>query len=119
METTRRHLLRTAVGTAAWAWADGSWLRELAAFGADVPPDKVRFDSDIEPIVRLIEDTPREQCVSVFIDQLRRGLPYRRFLAAAFFACARKEHSHHDVYKIHSVHQVSQEVRPEEPLLPL
>src|SRR5262249_39756180 len=99
--------------------ADVPWLHGLAAFGAEPPPDKVRFGPEIEPIVRLIEETPRERCVPVFIDQLRRGLPYRRFLAAAFFACVRKEHSNHHVYNIHSVHQVSLDVRPEERLLPL
>src|SRR5207248_616822 len=94
-------------------------LGGLAAFAAERPPDKVRFGPDIEPIVRLIEETPRNKCVAVFIEQLRRGLPYRRFLAAAFFAGIRKLHSHHDVYKIHSVHQVCMDVRPEERLLPL
>jgi hypothetical protein len=119
MDATRRRFLQTVAGTASLGLADGAWLRGLAAFGADPPPDKVRFGPDIEPIVRLIEETPRERCVPVFIDQLRRGLPYRRFLAAAFFACVRKVHCHHDVYKIHSVHRVSLDARPEERLLPL
>ncbi|HMF11699.1 MAG TPA: hypothetical protein VKE94_05315, partial [Gemmataceae bacterium] len=94
-------------------------LGELAAFGAEPPPATMRFGPDIEPIVRLIEETPRDRCVGVFIDQLRRGLPYRRFLAAVFFAGIRRYRSHHDVYKIHSVHQVSLDARPEERLLPL
>ncbi len=119
MTTTRRHFLHTVAGTASLGLVDVSWLRGLTACGAEPPPDIVRFGSEIEPIVRLIEETPRDRCVPVFIDQLRRGLPYRRFLAAAFFAGVRKTHSHHDVYKIHSVHQVSQEVRAEERLLPL
>jgi hypothetical protein len=99
--------------------AEAPRLGGLTALAAERPPDKVRFGKDLEPIVRLIEETPRERCVAVFIDQLRRGLSYRRFLAAAFFACVRKKHSHHEVYKIHSVHQVSLDVRPEERLLPL
>ena len=119
MTTTRRRFLQTVAGTASLGLADAAWLRGLAAFSAELPPNKVRFGPEIEPIVRLIEETPRERCVAVFIDQLRRGLPYRRFLAGAFFACVRKVHSHHDVYKIHAVHQVSLDVRPEERLLPL
>ena len=119
MTTTRRRFLQKVGGTASLGLVDVSCLRGLAAFDAEPPPDIVHFGPEIEPIVRLIEETPRERCVPVFIDQLRRGLPYRRFLAAAFFACVRKQHSHHDVYKIHSVHQVSQDVRPEERLLPL
>jgi hypothetical protein len=94
-------------------------LGGLAALAGEPPPAKVRFGPDIEPIVRLIEETPRERCVEVFVDQLRGGLPYRRFLAAAFFACVRREYSHHEVYKIHAVHQVSMDVRTEERLLPL
>jgi hypothetical protein len=118
MQTTRRHLLKAAAA-APLAIADGPWLSRLAAYGADAPPDQVQFGPDLEPIVRLIERTPRKQCVPVFVEQLRRGLPYRRFLAGTFFACVRKTHSHHDVYKIHSVHQVSRDVRSEERLLPL
>src|SRR6185436_13802814 len=83
------------------------------------PPATMRFGPDIEPIVRLIEETPRDRCVAVFIDQLRRGLSYRRFLAAVFYAGVRRYQSHHDVYKIHAVHQVSLDVRAEERLLPL
>jgi hypothetical protein len=91
----------------------------LAAFAAAPPPATIRFGPDIEPIVRLIEETPRDRCVAVFLDQLRRGLPYRRFLAAVFFAGVRRHQSNHDVYKIHAVHQVSLDARPEERLLPL
>lgn len=79
----------------------------------------MRYSPDIEPIVRLIEETPSDRSVAVFIDELRRGLPYRRFLAAVFFAGVRRYRSHHDVYKIHSVHQVSLDSRAEERLLPL
>src|SRR5262245_18314399 len=103
MNTTRRHFLQTVVGTASLGLADTAWLRGLAAFSAEPPPNRVRFGPDIEPIIRLIDESARERCVSVFIDQLRRGLPYRRFLAGAFFACVWKVHSHHDVYKIHAV----------------
>jgi len=94
-------------------------LGGLAAFGAGPPPDKVRFGPDIEPLVRLIEETPRDRCVPVLIDRLRRGLSYRRLLAAAFFSGIRVQHSNHEVYKIHSVHQVSQDMRADERLLPL
>jgi hypothetical protein len=74
---------------------------------------------DLEPIVRLIEETPREKCVQVFVAELRRGLPYRQFLAASLFAGIRRAHSNHEVYKINAVHQVGMDVRPEERLLPL
>ena len=118
MNATRRRFLRTVAGAASLGLPDLPLLGELVAFGAEPPPATVRFGRDLEPVVRLIEDTPRDKCVAVFLDQLRRGLPYRRFLAAVFFAGVRRHRSHHDVYKIHSVHQVSMDARPEERLLP-
>src|SRR5262245_60386031 len=119
MDTTRRRFLQTIAGAGALGLPGLPFLGALAAFGAEPPPATVRFGPDIEPIVRLIEDTPRDRCVAAFIDQLRDGLPYRRFLAAVFFAGIRRHRSGHDVYKIHSVHQVSLDARPEERLLPL
>ena len=94
MTATRRRFLQAVAGSAPLGLVDVSWLRSLAAIGAEPPPDRVQFGSELEPIVRLIEETPRERCVEVFIDQLRRRLPYRRFLAAALFVCVRKQHSH-------------------------
>jgi hypothetical protein len=119
MNTTRRRFLQTVAGAASLSLPNVPLLGELAALAALLPPDTMRFGPDIEPIVRLIEETPRDRCVAVFLDQLRRGLPYRRFLAAVFFAGVRRHRSHHDVYKIHAVHQVSLDARPEERLLPL
>jgi hypothetical protein len=122
MQTTRRQFLQAGMGTASLlGLADPLPLRGLVAMGAEPPAvaETVRFGPDIEPIVRLIEETPQARCVPVLIDQLRRGLPYRRFLAAVFWACIRKHNSHHEVYQIPSVHQISQDLRDEEKLLPL
>jgi hypothetical protein len=119
MGTTRRRFLQTVSGAASLCLADRPLLSSLAAFGAGPLPERIRFGRDLEPIVRLIEETPREQCVRVFVAELRRGLPYRQFLAASLFAGIRRVHSHHEVYKIHAVHQVSMDVRAEERLLPL
>src|SRR5262245_15082285 len=119
MPPTRRDFLRTITGAATLSLADISWLRSLAAFDEPAASDRITFGPDIEPIVRLIEETPRERCVEVFIDQLRHGLPYRRFLAAVFFASIRREYSHHEIYKVHAVHQVSADTRTDERLLPL
>jgi hypothetical protein len=119
MSTTRRRFLQTAAGAASMCFADRPALCGLAAFGGEPPPERVRFGPDLEPIIRLMEETPREQCVRVFVRELRRGLPYRRFLAASLFAGIRRVRSHHEVYKVHAVHQVSMDVRAEERLLPL
>src|SRR5437870_6090351 len=114
MQTARRRFLKTIAGTAWLAWADVTALRGLRAFADEdsAVPTTVRFGPDIEPIVRLIEDTPRSDCVRVLIEQLRKGLPYRRLLAGVFFAGIRRLNSYHDVYKIQPVHQLSTHLRP-------
>jgi hypothetical protein len=119
MNSTRRQFLQAATESATLCLADGSALRGLAGLSGERPPEKIRFGPDLEPIVRLMEETPREHCVRVFVAQLRRGLPYRRFLAASLFAGIRRARCNHEVYKIHAVHQVGMDVREEERLLPL
>src|SRR5579871_5596647 len=122
MHATRRWFLKTMAGTASVGLADVTTLGGLRAFADEktVPvPGTVRFGPDLEPIVRLIEDTPRSECVRVLIEQLQKGLPYRRLLAGIFFSGIRRLNSYHDVYKIQPVHQMSAELRPEERLLPL
>src|SRR6476659_11169224 len=120
---TRRRFLRTAgAGTAALEWPGLSGLLSVSPVRADeakVTPDAVRFGPDIEPVVRLIEETPRDRCVAALVDQLRGGLPYRRFLAAVFLAAVRKSDSHHSVYLACSAHQMSLDVSPGERLLPM
>jgi hypothetical protein len=119
---TRRWFLQTLAGTASVGLADVTALRGLRALAEEKPApiaDSVRFGPDLEPIIRLIEDTPRSECVRVLIDQLQKGLPYHRLLASVFFAGIRRLNSFHDVYKIQSVHQICSQLRPEERLLPL
>jgi hypothetical protein len=99
--------------------ADSPVLRGLAALADDPLPEKIRFGADLEPVVRLMEETPRDDCLGVFVKELRRGLPYRKFLAASLFAGLRRLHSNHEVYKIHAMHQVGMDVLAEERLLPL
>lgn len=120
---TRRRFLHTATaGCAALDLQGLSGFLPVSPVRADeakVTPDIVRFGSDIEPVVRLIEETPREKCVAALVEQLHGGLPYRRFLAAIFLAAIRKRDSHHSVYLVNSAHQMSLDLRPEQRLLPL
>jgi hypothetical protein len=117
MVTGRRQFLQAA-GTASLCLVDPQALRGLAAFGAEAP-EKIRFGPDLEPVVQLMEETRREDGVRVFVDELRHGLPYRKFLAASLFAGIRRARSNHEVYKIHAMHQMSMDVLAEERLLPL
>ena len=96
MQTTRRWLLKTMAGTASLGLADVTSLCGLCAVAEDKSgpaPTTVTFGPDIEPIVRLIEETPRSACVRVLIEQLKLGLPDHRLLAGVFFAGIRRLHS--------------------------
>ena len=66
------------------AWVTGAaWPRSRrpAAEDLKVGPDAVRFRPEIEPVVRWIEETPRERALEVAIAKLKEGLSYRDLLA--------------------------------------
>ena len=97
----------------------------LSRADAQVTPDVVRFRPEIEPLVALIERTPREQCAAMAVDQLRRGVSYRQLMAALFLAGIRNVNPRppgfamHCVFVIHAAHLLSLEAPPDSRLLPL
>ncbi|MGE0608275.1 MAG: hypothetical protein AB7O62_14355 [Pirellulales bacterium] len=129
MRWTRRGFLGTAAGAGlAGSLADLNAflpLSPLSAAEAQVTPDLVRLRPEIEPLVRLIEETPRDKCFELLAAQLKAGLPYRNFLAALFLAGIRNVNPQppgfkfHCVFVIHAANQMSLDARPEERLLPL
>jgi hypothetical protein len=127
-QTSRRRFLQSTAalgaGLGAAEFAPLLPLSPATAAEANVTPDLVRFSPEIEPIVRLIEETPRERCVPVMVEQLRNGLPYRAFLAALYLAAIRAARWHggihgydHNAYVVHSIHQLALDVPVSERLL--
>lgn len=92
---------------------------------AQVTPDLFRFRPELEPLVALIERTPREKCPEMAVEQLRRGVTYRQFLAALFLAGIRNVNPRppgfalHCVFIIHSCHLLGLEAPPDARLFPL
>jgi len=92
---------------------------------AEVSPDVVRFRAELEPLVSLIERTPRERCAEMTVEQLRRGVSYRQVLAAVFLAGIRNINPRppgfalHCVFVIHSAHIIGMEAPADARLLPL
>lgn len=126
--SSRRTFLQATAGSALLGLADLSPLAGLSPLRAEdarLEPDRVRFSDDIEPLVRLIEDTPRDKCPAMLIEQLRGGLPFRQALAALFLAGIRNVNPQppgfkfHCVFVIHACHQMSLDSAPGERLLPL
>ena len=97
----------------------------LTRADAEVTPDVMKFRPEIEPLVALIERTPREKCAEMAVEQLRKGVSYRQFLAALFLAGVRNVNPRppgfalHCVFVVHSAHLMSLEAPPDARLLPL
>src|SRR3989441_9330870 len=105
--TTRRHFLKTAAGTGALLGLGDlgflSQLRPVSAGEANLNPDIVRFNPDIEPLVRFLEDTPRERLLEEAAARIKRGLSYRDLLAALLLAGVRNIQPRPVGFKFHAV----------------
>jgi hypothetical protein len=90
-----------------------------------VEPEHVQFRPEIEPVVRWIEETPRERILEVAIEHLQNGLSYRELLAALFLAGVRNikprpvGFKFHAVMVINSAHLLGQSASVDDRLLPL
>lgn len=100
-------------------------LPVVSAAETHVTPDIVQYTPEIEPFVRLIENTPKGKVIEVMAHQLRRGMTYQQFLGALFLAGIRNVSpqppgfSFHCVYMIHSCNFLAKMGPPEERYLPL
>src|ERR1051325_6394927 len=66
-----------------------SQLRPVSAAEAKLEPRMVRLHPEIEPLVRLLEDTPRDRVREEAAARLNRGLSYGELLAALLLAGVR------------------------------
>lgn len=105
MSTTRRRFLQTTAALA--GLGDLSFLGRLgpvSAAEAELDPKLVRLQSDIEPLVRLLEETPRPQLLEEVAARIRRGLSYREVLTALLLAGVRNVQPRpHVGFKFHAV----------------
>jgi len=109
--TRRTFLHRSATGAAgvgaAWGAVSSpllSGLQPVSAAEATLDPAIVRFTPEIEPLVRLLEETPREQVLQAFATQVRQGTSYREILAALLLAGVRNVQPRPAVgFKFHAV----------------
>lgn len=96
----RRSFLAAVAGGAAFL-AD---LPAVRAADAKVDPDLVKLDDGIEPLVKLVEDTPRDKLLEEVGARIKKGLAYRDVLAALLLAGVRNIRPRPNVgFKFHAV----------------
>src|SRR5262245_904356 len=102
---TRRRFLKTAGATgAALGLGDLSFLSRLPPLAAaETELNGVRFAPEIEPLVRFLENTPRERLLEEVGARIRRGLNYRDILTAVFLAGIRNIQPRPVGFKFHAV----------------
>jgi hypothetical protein len=100
----RRFLRTTATAGALAALGDLHFLGKLPrVFAAEATAGAVRLHPDLEPLVRLLEDTPRDRVLEEVAARIRRGLSYRDVLGAIFLAGVRNIQPRPVGFKFHAV----------------
>jgi hypothetical protein len=112
----RRNFLRTAAVGSLVGLGDLAFLSRLRPVTAEesrLDPKLGRLEPNIETLVRLIEETPRERLMEEIGGRVRHGLTYRELLAALLLAGVRNiqprpvGHKFHAVLVINSAHLAS------------
>src|SRR5216684_6900264 len=103
----RRSFLKLTARTAALAGLGDlgflSQLRLVSAAEAKLEPKLVRLHPEIEPLVRLLEETPRERVLEEVAARIQHGLTYREVLAALLLAGVRNIQPRPVGFKFHAV----------------
>lgn len=128
MSRTRRSFLSASAATSAIGTlgVQTSWLPNVQASELQVPNGMVQFRPEIEPLVRLLEDTPRQSIVDTVLAKIKDGVSYRELLAALFLAGIRNVQPRpavgfkfHSVLVVHAAHQASMAATDQQRWLPL
>ncbi len=100
--TTRRHFLK-AGGSSLFGSAFGflGLLPPVTAASARMEP--VRLQAEIEPLVRLIEETPRDRTLEEIGVRIAKGLGYRDVMTALLLAGVRNIQPRPVGFKFHAV----------------
>jgi hypothetical protein len=124
----RRFVTRSLQAGAVAALGDFSFLHGLPAPAADNTNAARRLaplSSEIEPLVRVIEDTPRDKLMERIVAEVHKGTSYEQLLSAVFLAGVRGIQPRpvgfkfHAVLVINSAHLASLRAPDKERWLPL
>jgi len=90
--STRRDFVKTAMAGSVIGLSDLGFLSSLPSVSAkdtQLDPKVVQLKPEIEPMVRLLEETPREKLLEEVADRIHKGTTYREVLAALLLAGVR------------------------------
>jgi hypothetical protein len=108
MKLPRRAFLQTGLsGAALLGLGDLKLFPSVSAREARLDPVRVTMDPGIEPLVRLVEETPREKLIEEMGARVRKGLPYTDVLAALLLAGVRNVQPRPVGFKFHTVLSVN------------
>jgi hypothetical protein len=123
---SRRDVLKTTAIACAGEFA---FLRALPSLSAQEVQNPARamvqLAADIEPLVRQIEDAPRERILQIAAERVRGGTSYQQLLSAVMLAGVRGIQPRpvgfkfHAVLVVNSAHLASQAARDQDRWLPL
>jgi hypothetical protein len=104
MSTRREFLVRSAQVGAVAAVGDFAFMQNLPSLSAqEVQRSLAPVQGDIEPLVRLIEDTQRNQLLERIADRIRSGASYQQLLSALMLAGVRGIQPRPVGFKFHAV----------------
>src|SRR5690606_8905386 len=88
--TSRRTFLQSSTAAGALAGLGDlgflSQLRPVSAADADFDSKILELDGELAPVVRMIEETPRERLLEETAQRLHQGLSYRELLGGLLLA---------------------------------
>src|SRR5260370_34326031 len=107
MPAARRQFLESAIGGGIALGGGLAFLSKLApvsAAEARLDPSGLSMDNGIGPIVKLLEETPREKLIEEVAARVKAGLTYRELLAGLLVAAVRNVQPRPQVgFKVHAV----------------
>lgn len=125
MLISRRSLLESISSSGALRALGLMSVPALVRSQAEVTPEIATFSPEMEPLVSLIERTPRDKSAIMLAAQLKAGVSYRELMAALFLAGVRNINPRppgfalHSVFVIHAAHLISLQAPSDSRLLPL
>ncbi|MDA7927137.1 hypothetical protein N9B33_00675 [Akkermansiaceae bacterium] len=101
LHPSRRDIIQT--GAAAGALGFLSRIPLLGKEDVQVDPSQVQFRPEIEPLVRLLEETPRERLLEEVASRIKKGTTYREILSSLLLAGVRNIQPRPVGFKFHAV----------------